>query len=132
MTNFDRVFINLEKLHPRVNSNFFTMPIVVEMPTFFKTFFKMDNYDEFLNKIKTDEKFKKETIKYVKNHFHQDDRYLLSSKDGKDWFFVEFKQRENTDYTLRYIESLSNLNKSLFLENYTDIFGNFIDFEVYS
>ena len=131
MTNFDRVFINLERLHPRVNSNFFTIPTAIEMPIFFKTFFKMENYDEFLNKIKNDDSFKKEAIKYVKNHFHQEDRYLLSSKDGKDWFFVDFKRKEGNDYSLSYIETLGALNKSLLLENYTDIFGNYIDFEAY-
>ena len=35
-------------------------------------------------------------------------------------------------YTLMYTEKLANLNESSFFENYTDIFGNKIEFEVYS
>ena len=132
MSNFERVFNKGEELHPMVNKNFFTIPIAVEMTTFYKTYFKIEDYDDFINKIKTDKKFKEYTIDYFKKHFHQESREVISSIDGITWFFVDYKRREDKKYTLRYLESLSNLNNSLFLENYTDIFGNSIEFEVYS
>lgn len=132
MNNFERVFNNCEELHPMVNGNFFTIPIAIEMTTFFRTYFKMEDYSEFINKIKSDSSFKEEVINYVKKHFKQENRYVISSEDGLTFFFVEFKKNINKPYTLKYVESLCCLNTKLFLDNYVDIFGNNIEFEVYS
>ena len=131
MSNFERVINKGEELHPMVNKKFFTMPISIDMTIFFRSSFKMDDYHEFITKIKEDKEFKDYVIKYVKNHFHQDNREVVSSIDGITWFFVDYKKREEKSYTLFYVESLCNLNNSIFLDNYVDIFGNLIEFERY-
>lgn len=131
MSNFERVFTKGEELHPMVNKEFFTILIAADMEGINKSFFKIDDYNKFIKKIKTDERFKDYVIDYMRKYFNQETRKLISSKDGYTWFFIDYKKRENKPYTLKYAESLANLNRSLFFENYTDIFGNRIEFEVY-
>ena len=131
MSNFERVFTKGEELHPMVNKEFFTIPIAIDMEGLNKRFFNIDNYSSFIKKIKTEDKFKSYVIDYMREYFNQPVRKLISSKDGYTWFFIDYKKRENKPYTLKYAESLAYLNNSLFFENYTDIFGNRIEFEVY-
>ena len=131
MRNFERVFNKGEELHPMVNKEFFTIPIAIDMIGLNKTFFNIDDYNQFIKKIKNDENFKDYVIDYIREHFQQTTRKLITSKDGYTWFFIDYKKSEDKPYTLRYAESLAQLNSSMFFENYTDLFGNRIEFEVY-
>lgn len=131
MNNFERVFNMSEELHPMVNKEFFTILISIEMEGLNKSFFKVEKFDDFINKIKKDDNFKSYVIDYIRNYFNQPTRKIISSKDGYTWFFIDYKKRDNKPYTLKYAESLANLNKSLFFENYVDIFGNNIEFDTY-
>lgn len=131
MSNFERVFTKGEELHPMVNKEFFTIPIAIDMEGLNKRFFNIDDYNTFIKRIKKDEKFKDYVIDYVREYFNQETRKLITSKDGFIWFFIDYKKRENKPYSLKYAESLANLNGSMFFENYTDLFGNRIEFEVY-
>ena len=131
MSNFERVFTKGEELHPMVNKEFFTIPIAIEMEGLNKTFFNIDDYNTFIKRIKKNEKFKDYVIDYIREYFNQETRKIITSKDGYTWFFIDYKKREDKSYSLKYAESLANLNRSLFFENYTDIFGNRIEFEVY-
>lgn len=131
MSNFERVFTKGEELHPMVNKEFFTIPIAIDMEGLNKTLFGLDDYSKFLRKIKTEESFKNYIIDYMRERFNQPARKIITSKDGYTWFFIDYKKREDKPYSLKYAESLADLNRSLFFENYTDIFGNRIEFEVY-
>ena len=131
MRNFERVFTKGEELHPMVNKEFFTIPITIDMEGLNKSFFNIDDYNTFIKRIKKDEKFKDYVVDYIRDYFNQETRKLITSKDGYTWFFIDYNKREDKQYTLKYAESLANLNRSLFFENYTDIFGNRIEFEVY-
>lgn len=131
MTNFERVFKKGEELHPMVNKEFFTIPIAIEMEGANKIFFNIDDFNQFIKKIKKDQKFKDYVIDYIRKYYNQETRKLITSKDGYTWFFIDYKKRENKPYSLKYAQMLANLNRSLFFENYTDIFGNRIEFEVY-
>lgn len=115
-----------------VNKEFFTIPIAIEISTFYRTFFKMESFDDFINKIKTNEKFKDYAVDYMRKHFHQETRKVITDNTGETWFFVDYKRRENKPYTLKYVESLCNLNRTTFLDNYTDILGNKIEFDSYN
>ena len=130
MTNFERVFNNNEELHPMVNKEFITIPVAIDMDGLNKKLFNIESLNDFINKIKNDKKFKDYAIDKITNHFNQQARKLISSKNGVTWFFVDYKKREGA-YTLKYAESLANLNTELFFDNYIDIFGNKIEFEVY-
>ena len=127
MSNFERVFTKGEELHPMVNKEFFTIPIAIEMEGLNKTFFNIDDYNTFIKRIKKNEKFKDYVIDYIREYFNQETRKIITSKDGYTWFFIDYKKREDKSYSLKYAESLANLNRSLFFENYTDIFGNMIN-----
>ena len=132
MSNFERVFSKGEELHPMVNKEFFTIPIAIDMEGLNKCFFGVKNFSKFLRKIRTEESFKNYVIDYMREKFNQPARKIISSKDGYTWFFIDYKKREDKPYTLRYAETLASLNSSLFFENYTDIFGNRVEFEEYN
>ena len=130
MSNFERVLNKGEELHPMVNKEFFTIPIEIEMEGFAKKFFNTD-LNKFIKRIKQEERFKDFAIDYVRKYFNQEARKVITDKSGEEWFFIDYKKVENKPYSLYYVQSLCKLNKEQFLENYTDLFGNRIEFEVY-
>lgn len=130
MNNFERVFNNKEELHPRVNGKFFTIAISIEMEEVAKKYFNIHNIYEFNNKIMNDDNFKNKVINIVNEKWNFEQRKIITSKEATLWFLIDYK-KYNKIYTLKYIEQLANLNKSLFFENYTDLLGNKIEFEVY-
>ena len=131
MNNFERVFNAGEELHPMVNGNFFIISVSIEMEGFAKKYFKIDNIDEFNNKIINNNSFKNKVLKLINNKWNINQRKIITSKNGELWFLVDYK-KYNKPYMLNYAKLLASLNNSLFFENYTDILGNKIDFEVYS
>ena len=131
MSNFERVFNKGEELHPMVNGEFFTMPVSIEMEGVAKKYFDIANINEFIIKIKNDNSFRSIVIDTINSNYNTVNRKIITSKDGELWFFIDYK-KYNKPYTLFYAKQLADLNKSLFFENYIDLLGNKIEFEVYS
>ena len=86
MSNFERVFCNMEELHPMVNGKFFTIPISIEMKGFAKEYFNIDIFDEFVHKIKDDNAFKNKVIDIINKKWNMEQRKIITSKNGEIWF----------------------------------------------
>ena len=131
--------LNGEKIYPYMNGKIIRVSYQYNLKDCYKEILNKENINKTLKENKYDEitnfkdfnKLLLEDSKFldiIKEYFDKD-RILISDKDGEYVFGIKLIDEEDHDYNLRLIEVYGNLNRNIFFEDYTDIFGNEITFK---
>nr|MBP3259258.1 hypothetical protein [Bacilli bacterium] len=116
------------KLYPKLNNQYINLSIVIDMKDSCRILFGEDDYQEFINKVKNNLGYRKDVIYRLNNHFNLINYILITNSTYDKWYYARFTENISKEYTLLYIENISNLNPKHFYADYIDLFGNKIVF----
>lgn len=134
MKRVDRVLDGDIKVYPSLNNKIINLKVGINMRDSFNVIFNENiDYDERIKRILSDDNYKQEIVDKVKKHYHLYNYELITDASYDEWYFVSYDDSIlNRLYMLHYAETLAELNRDNFFEDYEDLFGNKIKFLEYS
>ena len=120
--------LNGKKIYPKLNDKYINLSIAIDMKESYKILFNEKDYQGFINRLKSDKKYKKEIISKLNDHFNLRNYILITNSTYDIWYYARFLENTQKQYTLLYVENVCQLNPTHFYENYVDLFGNEIVF----
>ena len=124
MNNFDLI-LKGAVMYPSIDDKYISLVLKVDMKENYKKIFGVDiSFEEFIEKLKNDDYYRKEILESINNYYGISNLKLITNSSYDTWYFVNYRNRVNDNYNLNYVIKVGTLNTFSIMDDYVDLFNN--------
>ena len=124
MNNYDLVMKG-KSVYPSIDNKCISIVLKIDMENDYKNIIDTDiSFKEFVEKLKSDEVYKKEVLEIIKEYYGFNNLKLITNSSYDKWYFVDYKNINNNCCSLNYVIKVGSLNTYSMMDDYTDLFNN--------